>query len=225
MDTLGFGIWRYRAWLHRLWATTESFVAFPGRFGPYIFPLLRFQHHRPSQPWFGLDFAAVLLKDLVMKITLSLVLLLWCAVSLAAEIDRVVVNKSQLRMYLMSGPQVMRTYEISLGENPIGHKEREGDEKTPEGLYVLDYRNPESRFYKSIHVSYPNRQDLNRAKSKNLDPGGNIFIHGLPNNYDLFDRNFFKQNWTDGCIAVNNNEQMDEIWQLVKDGTPIKILP
>ena len=160
-----------------------------------------------------------------MKTASSLLLLLLSVSIHAAEVDRVVVNKSQLRMYLMSGPQVIRTYAISLGENPVGHKEREGDEKTPEGQYVLDYRNPDSRFYKSIHVSYPNNQDLNRAKSQNLDPGGDIFIHGLPNYHDLFDAKYTGKNWTDGCIAVNDNDQMDEIWHLVKDGTPIKILP
>lgn len=143
----------------------------------------------------------------------------------AAEIDQVIVNKGQLLMYLMSGPEVIRTYSISLGENPIGHKAREGDEKTPEGQYVLDWRNPSSRYFKSIHVSYPNIQDQKLAEINNHDPGGNIFIHGLPNGRGFLGSNFEGVNWTDGCIAVNNNDHMEEIWELVRDGTPINILP
>ena len=143
----------------------------------------------------------------------------------AGDIDHVLVKKSERQLFLMSGSNVVRSYPISLGEQPVGHKQREGDERTPEGQYVLDWRNPDSRFYKSIRISYPNDQDQMRAAENNHNPGGDIFIHGLPNGINLLARTFRGRNWTDGCIAVNNNAHMDEIWQLVKDGTRITIRP
>ncbi len=143
----------------------------------------------------------------------------------AAEVDHVLVKKSERQLLLMSGTEVVKSYPISLGDQPIGHKQREGDEKTPEGQYVLDWRNPDSRFYKSIRISYPNDADQLRAKQRNHSPGGDIFIHGLPNGINRLARTFKGRNWTDGCIAVNNNDHMEEIWQLVKDGTRITIRP
>ncbi|MCR9261785.1 MAG: L,D-transpeptidase family protein [Pseudomonadaceae bacterium] len=143
----------------------------------------------------------------------------------AAEVDHVLVKKSERQLLLMSGTEVVKSYPISLGEQPVGHKQREGDEKTPEGQYVLDWRNPDSRFYKSIRISYPNDADELRARRNNQSPGGDIFIHGLPNGLSRLARAFKGRNWTDGCIAVNNNDHMEEIWQLVKDGTKITIRP
>ncbi|XOV83684.1 MAG: murein L,D-transpeptidase family protein [bacterium] len=160
-----------------------------------------------------------------MKRYLASMLILTAGIAQSAEVDHVLVKKSERQLLLMSGSTVVRSYPISLGEQPVGHKQREGDEKTPEGQYVLDWRNPDSRFYKSIRISYPNAQDQLRAEQKNQDPGGNIFIHGLPNGVNLLARTFQGRNWTDGCIAVNNNNHMDEIWQLVKDGTRITIRP
>jgi murein L,D-transpeptidase YafK len=137
------------------------------------------------------------------------------------QVDQVVVVKSERKLYLKSSGVIVRHYPVALGPVPWGHKEREGDERTPEGRYILDYKNAESRFYKSIRVSYPNRRDRERAQALGVDPGGNIMIHGQPEppqpGAELF-------NWTDGCIAVSN-EHMDEIWQLVTVGTPIEILP
>jgi len=144
--------------------------------------------------------------------------------SLSASIDKVLVRKGERRLYLMSGEQVVRSYRISLGDNPNGHKLYEGDERTPEGEYTLDWRNPNSDFYKSIHISYPSVQDKELARNWGLSPGGSIMIHGLPNGAEDMAFAFKGLDWTDGCIAVSN-EEMDEIWQLVKDGTPISILP
>lgn len=129
-------------------------------------------------------------------------------------------------MDLLIDDQPIRSYRISLGENPVGHKQQEGDERTPEGDYLLDWRNPNSSFYKSIHVSYPNAQDRARAKQRGVDPGGMIMIHGRPNwlTSAVVAREYDGADWTDGCIAVTN-EEMEEIWQLVADGTPIRILP
>lgn len=139
-------------------------------------------------------------------------------------VSQVLVRKEERRLYLMSGEEIVRSYRIGLGDNPTGHKLFEGDERTPEGKYTLDWRNPESDFYKSIHVSYPNHQDRELAQAWGLDPGGSIMIHGLPNDAGEWAFAFVGLDWTDGCIAVSN-EEMDEIWQLVSDGTPIHILP
>lgn len=139
-------------------------------------------------------------------------------------VSQVLVRKEERRLYLMSGDEVVRSYRIGLGDNPTGHKLFEGDKRTPEGKYTLDWRNPDSDFYKSIHVSYPNNQDREMAEAWGLDPGGSIMIHGLPNDAGEWAFAFIGLDWTNGCIAVSNDE-MDEIWQLVSDGTPIHILP
>lgn len=140
------------------------------------------------------------------------------------RVDQVLVRKEERRLYLMAEDNVVRSYRISLGDNPSGHKLFEGDERTPEGEYVLDWRNANSDFYKSIHISYPNDQDRSMAQAWGQDPGGSIMIHGLPNDVGDMAFAYTGLDWTDGCIAVNNAE-MDEIWQLVSDGTPIQILP
>ncbi|MEC7377931.1 MAG: L,D-transpeptidase family protein [Pseudomonadota bacterium] len=139
-------------------------------------------------------------------------------------ISEVVVRKGERRLYLMDGDAVVSSYRISLGDNPEGHKLYEGDERTPEGNYTLDWRNAESDFYKSIHISYPSERDRELASAWGLDPGGSIMIHGLPNDAGDMAFAFAGLDWTDGCIAVTN-EEMDEIWALVSNGTPISILP
>ncbi|MGA8741251.1 MAG: L,D-transpeptidase family protein [Terracidiphilus sp.] len=139
-----------------------------------------------------------------------------------ATADSVIVLKGERKLLLMKGGEVLKAYSVSLGGNPVGPKIREGDSRTPEGDYVLDRHNANSQFHRSIHISYPNAEDLARARKKGVPPGGNLFIHGVPNDYhgpsqDLGD-------WTLGCIAVANAE-MDEIWRAVANGTPIKIKP
>ena len=140
------------------------------------------------------------------------------------EITQVVVNKGERRLHLLSGDRKVRSYRISLGDNPVGHKLYEGDSRTPEGDYTLDWRNPESDFYKSIHISYPSPKDRELAQAWGLDPGGSIMIHGLPNDVGDMAFAYVGLDWTEGCIAVTN-EEMDEIWALVNDGTPIRITP
>ncbi|WP_298451235.1 L,D-transpeptidase family protein [uncultured Marinobacter sp.] len=139
-------------------------------------------------------------------------------------VNKVLVKKGQRRLFLMNGEEIVRSYRISLGDNPKGHKLYEGDERTPEGDYTLDWRNPGSDFYKSIHISYPSETDREMAENWGLSPGGSIMIHGLPNGSEDMAFAYTGLDWTNGCIAVNNQE-MDEIWQLVNDGTPIRILP
>ena len=140
------------------------------------------------------------------------------------NIDLVRVQKSERRMQLLSGETLVREYKIALGARPIGHKRWQGDERTPEGRYALDWRNPNSIAHKSIHISYPNAQDSAAAKSIGVPPGGAIIIHGAANGYGWWGWVLQLIDWTDGCIAVTNQE-MDEIWTLVQDGTPIEINP
>lgn len=138
--------------------------------------------------------------------------------------DRVVVDKSSRQLTLMRGHIELRSYRVALGSNPVGDKLREGDGRTPEGLYLLDWRNPESEYYRSIHVSYPSPVDEAEAARRGVDPGSNIMIHGLPPGYEWLGEGHNRYDWTEGCIAVSNAE-MDEIWQAVDDGTLIEIRP
>ena len=138
--------------------------------------------------------------------------------------DLVIVDKTKRELYLLKNNKVFRTYHISLGGNPKGHKVQEGDQKTPEGEYILDYKNPNSSFYKAIHISYPNKKDIERAKELGVSPGGFIMIHGQKNHFGWLSFLTQKFDWTNGCIAVSN-EDMKEIWQSIKTPTPIRILP
>ena len=138
--------------------------------------------------------------------------------------DKVVVLKSQRKLMLRKADQTLKTYRISLGTNPVGPKSRQGDHKTPEGLYTLDRHNAKSEFYRSIHISYPNAADRARARRLGVSPGGDVFLHGWPNGYRPSAQSEDLGDWTDGCIAVTDSE-MDEIWRAVPDGTPIEIRP
>ena len=140
----------------------------------------------------------------------------------SATADKVLVLKAERKLVLIKGDQVLKTYKISLGGNPIGPKIREGDSKTPEGKYVLDRHNPMSQYHRSIHISYPNADDVARAKKLGVSPGEDLFIHGEPNDYHGPSQEM--GDWTDGCVAVSNAD-MDEIWRAVADGTPIEIRP
>ena len=142
----------------------------------------------------------------------------------AGKADRVIVTKSERTLTLLAQGKVLKTYKVALGGSPVGPKEQQGDHKTPEGLYVLDRRNPKSQFHRSIHVSYPSEQDKKRAAQRGVSPGGDIMVHGLPNGFGWLGATHRAKDWTDGCIAVTNAE-MDEIWELVPDGTPIEIRP
>ena len=138
--------------------------------------------------------------------------------------DKVVVLKKKRLLLLVKDGEILRKYRVAIGRNPVGSKTRQGDGKTPEGEYVLDRRNPNSRFYRSIHISYPNTNDVNRAQRKGVAPGRDIMIHGLPRNYEDVGELHTVTDWTRGCIAVTNAE-IDEIWSFVPNGTPIEIRP
>lgn len=140
------------------------------------------------------------------------------------QVDKVVVLKAERRMTLWSGGEPVATYRIALGADPTGHKTFLGDSRTPEGLYTLDYRNEDSEFHRSVHVSYPNEVDLAEAIASDVPPGGNIMIHGLPNGFGWVGPLYNLRDWTDGCIAVTNSD-IEEIWRAVPNGTPIEIRP
>jgi murein L,D-transpeptidase YafK len=139
-----------------------------------------------------------------------------------AAVDRVVVEKAQRRMVLMAGDRVIRSYVIALGAMPVGDKQQEGDGKTPEGNYVIAGRNPSSAFHLSLKISYPDAADRTAAAARGVSPGGDIFIHGAPNWWLLPGQP--PGDWTRGCIAVTKAE-IEEIWHLVPDGTPVEIGP
>lgn len=138
--------------------------------------------------------------------------------------DRVVVVKHLRKLFLMRGPRIMQEYRVALGRYPKGDKVREGDARTPEGLYTLDYKLEDSAFYRAIHISYPDANDIARAEALGVSPGGQIMIHGLPNNKRAVDVGHPTLDWTQGCIAVTNQE-IEEIWASVVEGTPIEIIP
>lgn len=142
----------------------------------------------------------------------------------ALRADHVVVLKKERTLQLLSQGKVMKTYKVALGGDPIGPKSRQGDHKTPEGVYVLDSRNARSQFYKSIHISYPSERDRALARKSGVSPGGDIFVHGLPNGFGAIGAAHRLKDWTDGCIAVTNVET-DEIWKAVPDRTQIEIRP
>jgi len=138
--------------------------------------------------------------------------------------EYLLVKKSERKLYLMRNEKPFRQYKIALGKNPLGHKQHAGDNRTPEGRYVLDWRRISPKYHKSIHISYPDEQDIQSAKQRGVDPGNMIMIHGLPEGIDWKGLSIQNVDWTNGCIALTN-EEIDEIWNLVKDGTLIKITP
>ena len=138
--------------------------------------------------------------------------------------DKILIEKGKRKMTLFSNGKVLRTYKIALGGNPNGPKERQGDNKTPEGIYFIDSRNMDSRYHLSLHISYPNEKDRKRARELGVSPGGNIMIHGIKNGYAWIGDHHAGFDWTNGCIAVTD-EEIEEIERLVPDGTMVEIRP
>lgn len=138
--------------------------------------------------------------------------------------DKVVVEKSKRKLYLLKNGSIFRTFRIALGMAPVGDKKKEGDFKTPEGTYLLDARNPDSEFFLSIHVSYPNAQDRREARAIGVSPGGQIMIHGQPNEPTYSAAYYRTQDWTNGCIALSNSDMID-IWLMTPNDIPIEIRP
>jgi murein L,D-transpeptidase YafK len=138
--------------------------------------------------------------------------------------DRVVLDKRERRLTLYRDGRELKNYRVSLGLRPTGHKQQEGDYRTPEGSYRLTRRNPDSEFFLSIQVSYPDAEDLAAARKNGVSPGGLIMIHGLPNIMKYSRDRYLSTDWTDGCIALSN-EDMLEVWLLTRPDTPIEITP
>jgi murein L,D-transpeptidase YafK len=163
-----------------------------------------------------------------MKIFVALFAALIALSSFAGEIDEVRVYKSKHKMDMLSQGKVIKTYHVMLGRGGIGPKRKAGDNLVPEGSYTLDYKNSESLFYKSLHVSYPNYDDIRRANESGVEPGGDIMIHGYPNKPKAIFRILQKMglikriDWTAGCMAVDNQE-MEDIFENIDVPFPITI--
>ena len=138
--------------------------------------------------------------------------------------DNVIIEKAARKLYLLRGGEIFRAFDIALGIVPVGDKQREGDFKTPEGHYRLDRRNPDSDFFLSIRVSYPDNEDMAEARERGVSPGGSIMIHGQPNEPTHSETYYRTQDWTNGCIAVSNSDMID-IWLMTDENTPIEIRP
>ena len=138
--------------------------------------------------------------------------------------DKILIEKKERRLALLSRGEVLKTYKIALGGNPIGPKERQGDNKTPEGTYVIDSRNKDSGYHLSLHISYPNEKDKKRARELGVSPGGDIMIHGIKNGFSWVGDSHTEVDWTKGCIAVTD-EEIEEIDKLAPNGTIVEIRP
>lgn len=144
----------------------------------------------------------------------------------AVRVDLVRVDKAARTLSLIGNGVVLHRFSIRLGGAPIGHKQREGDRRTPEGRYLLDFRKADSAYYRAIHISYPNAQDRASARRRGVPPGGAIMIHGQPNGFRLSadSTQTLPYDWTDGCIALSNAD-MTTVWNLVRVPTPVEIVP
>ena len=157
-----------------------------------------------------------------------LLLFVWLGTVASAEpriepkVDRVVVLKTKHELLLLSGDHVVKSYRVALGRGGLEPKRRQGDGRTPEGLYRIDHRNPASKYHLALHISYPESTDKQRAQRLGINPGGDIMIHGLPPEYSWVGRKHLLSDWTEGCIAVTDSE-IEEIWELVPDGTPVEV--
>jgi len=141
-----------------------------------------------------------------------------------AVADRIVVEKSARRLTLLRDGKTLKTYPMALGREPVGAKEYEGDQRTPEGVYTIDFHKPDSDYHLALHISYPEAHDNERAAAQGLSAGSDIMIHGLPNGRGWIGRFHRRNDWTAGCIAVADFE-IEEIYRAVPDGTPIELRP
>jgi len=141
-----------------------------------------------------------------------------------AQADRVLVEKSSRQLTLFQNGRILKSYPVALGRSPAGAKEYEGDQRTPEGIYSIDFHKPDSDYHLALHISYPEQHDIDRAAAQGQSAGSDIMIHGLPNGRGWVGRFHRRADWTAGCIAVANFE-IEEIYRTVPDGTPIELRP
>lgn len=142
----------------------------------------------------------------------------------STPIDKIVIEKKKRTMSLFLKGKLIKAYDIALGFEPIGHKQQEGDGKTPEGTYSISYKNPTGQFHKALKISYPNKQDLKNARKLGVSPGDFIMIHGLGKTFGWLGKTHIYKDWTLGCVAVTN-EEIDEIYKLTPVGTTVEIKP
>ena len=138
--------------------------------------------------------------------------------------DRVLIEKAPRQLTLLRGGTRLKTYHVALGRQPVGDKVRQGDNRTPEGVFAIDQRNARSTFHRALHVSYPDAAHSARAKELGVDPGGDIMIHGIRNGLGWLGSLHRLADWTAGCVALTNPE-IEEVWRAVPDGTPVEIRP
>ena len=148
----------------------------------------------------------------------------WNSLPAGTTIDRIVVEKSARRLSIFRKANQIKSYRIALGRNPLGAKQEEGDMKTPEGIYKIDGRNPQSSFHLALHISYPSDEDDKRAAARGVPPGFDIMIHGIQNGRGWIGAFHRWNDWTAGCIAVTD-EEIEEVWRVTPDGTTIEIRP
>jgi murein L,D-transpeptidase YafK len=159
------------------------------------------------------------------RLLLVFTALLLCGQALAQPaIDQLLVHKQERRLEVIAGGEVIRQYKIALGRQPVGHKQQVGDQRTPEGIYSIDWRHRSPQFNLSLHLDYPNLKDRAAAYERGVDPGGMIMIHGTPIDEEYPEWFFSGLDWTNGCIALNNQD-MQELWTLIPDGTLVEIRP
>ena len=166
----------------------------------------------------------VLKRTIIISFLIFIALCYPGSVQSSEKADLVIVIKSEYKLYLIKEGKLFAAYPVVFGANPKGHKQQQGDNRTPEGEYILDYKNVNSKYYKSIHISYPNSEDRESARKRGVSPGGDIMIHGQPNKWGKFSSITQLFNWTNGCIALSDSD-MDAVWNAVDPGTPIQIRP
>jgi murein L,D-transpeptidase YafK len=169
-----------------------------------------------------LRFALLILLLLVVAVVAAMIIRNRRGTELHA--DRILVEKSARRLTLLRNGQPVKTYAVALGRSPTGHKEQEGDGRTPEGTYTIDFHKPDSDYHLALHISYPNADDIARAAERGVSAGSDIMIHGLRNGTGAIGAAHRLRDWTAGCIAVTDGE-IEEIYRAVADGTPIEIRP
>ena len=148
----------------------------------------------------------------------------WNPLPAATIIDRIAVEKSARKLSIFREGKQLKSYRVALGRNPIGSKQQEGDMKTPEGIYQIDYRNPQSDYHLALHISYPSADDVARALERGVPAGFDIMIHGLPNGRGWIGAFHRRKDWTAGCIALTEAE-IEELWRVTPDGTVVEIRP
>ena len=148
----------------------------------------------------------------------------WNPLPSGTKIDRIVDEKSARKMSVFTNGKELKSYRVALGRNPVGAKQREGDNKTPEGIYTIDSRNPQSDFHLGLHISYPSDEDKARAAQRGVSAGFDIMIHGIQNGHGWIGAFHRLHDWTAGCVALTN-EEIEELWRVTADGTPVEICP